>query len=338
MLSDRRQRILAALIEEYVNYALPVGSRTLTERYQLGVSSATIRNELSALEDEGYISQPHTSAGRVPTDTGYRAFVDDLIENGLVPQPEYAPLVQQLRANATQLDALMEQTTALLAHMTDCLSIVMAPAVFTVYVQQITLISLTDTRLLMVVVTQDGQVLNRQLEVNGLVTPETLAAVQAALNQAMQGRGLGHLEANEEALCAGLDHPLACALFKEACEALRQHARRSGIPHGHRLGLTALMAQPEFSQSQTLVPLMNVLEDDTVLLHLLDNAQVGEEIPRVFIGRENPAEGLQGVSVVANHYGRGDAAGIVAVIGPTRMDYSKVLNAVRMACAALRED
>ena len=129
MLSDRRQRVLAALIEEYVARAMPVGSRTLTERYRFGVSPATIRNELSALEEEGYISQPHTSAGRIPTDFGYRTFVDGIIESGAISEDsEDAEALGNLRQSAKELDDLLQKTSAALARFTDCLSIVAGPA------------------------------------------------------------------------------------------------------------------------------------------------------------------------------------------------------------------
>ena len=138
MLSDRRQRVLAALIEEYVARALPVGSRTLAERYKLGVSPATVRNELSILEDEGYIAQPHTSAGRIPTDFGYRTFVDDLLANDSLPDEErYRAVAEDLRKSASELDSLLEQTSSALARLTDCLSIVLAPTVLETRVKQI---------------------------------------------------------------------------------------------------------------------------------------------------------------------------------------------------------
>lgn len=239
MLSDRRQRVLAALIEEYVARAIPVGSRTLTERYELGVSPATIRNELSMLEDEGYISQPHTSAGRVPTDFGYRTFVDRIIESGAIAEDEATnQAIEQLRQSARELDDLMERTSAQLAQLTECLSIV-AP---------------------------------------------------------------------------------------------------NANPHPRRMGISALMRQPEFAYSQSLIPVMQVLEDETVLLQILDATAQTDGSPRVKIGAENEAEQLSGVSVVASRFGKGEGEGIVAVIGPTRMDYSKVLQAVRMASRTLTDD
>lgn len=236
MLSDRRQRVLAALIEEYVARALPVGSRTLTEHYRLGVSPATIRNELSALEGEGYISQPHTSAGRIPTDFGYRTFVDELVESGQIDDsPETEEALKQLRDQAQELDELIEQTSRALSRFTDCLSVVTPP---------------------------------------------------------------------------NLSHP-------------------------RKLGIMSLMKQPEFAYTEALLPVMQVLEDDTVLLHVLDSAAPEGEGAQVRIGRENETDKLAGVSVVACRYGVGADGGIVAVIGPTRMDYTKAISAVRIASRTL---
>ena len=239
MLSDRRQRVLAALIEEYVARALPVGSRTLTERYRFGVSPATIRNELSALEEEGYISQPHTSAGRIPTDFGYRTFVDDLIETGAISNDEQASeAIGKLRETARELDDLLDRTSKALSQFTDCLSVVTPP----------------------------------------------------------------------------------------------------GYAHPNRTGIMSLMKQPEFTYTETLLPVMQVLEDDTVLLHVLDATVPEQGEPQVRIGKENGTEQLAGVSVVACRYGIGAHGGIVAVIGPTRMDYTKALAAVRIASRTLGDD
>ena len=172
MLSERRRMILAALIEEYIAHATPVGSRTLTERYRLGVSPATVRNDLSALEDAGYITQPHTSAGRIPTDAGYRAFVDALLASDLVnEEPPHQDIVNQLRANATELDSLMEQTSAALSRLTDCLSVVVAPTIVTAHLRQLSLISMTNHRALIVIVVEDGQVIDRQISFAEEVSP-----------------------------------------------------------------------------------------------------------------------------------------------------------------------
>lgn len=336
MLSDRRQRVLAALIEEYVARALPVGSRTLTERYQLGVSPATVRNELSVLEDGGFITQPHTSAGRIPTDSGYRAFVDNLLTTDLAGEDErYRPVVDELRRSASELDVLLEQTSSALTKLTDCLSIVLAPSVLNLHIKQLSLISLAPKRALVVLVTEDGQVFNRQMEFSEEVAPDDLAHVQRFLSDVFTGKSLHEIE---DGLGQGMVEAFRDPLVRMALEEVLSCLQESELSRAHRLGVSSLLTKPEFSQAQALLPVMQVLEDDTVLLHVLDDAvRQGGGVPCVRIGSENDTAELSGVSVVASRYGRGEAAGVVAVVGPTRMDYSKVIRAVRIASAALED-
>lgn len=247
MLSDRRQRILCALIEEYVSHAIPVGSRTLTEQYDLGVSSATVRNDLSALEQAGYIAQPHTSAGRVPTDAGYREFVDELLTSDKYKEAAMRQsMAEQMRDSADALDDLMRRTSEELTRLTDCLSII----------------------------------------------------------------GFMDDMANGEAV----------RLAKK-----------------ERLGLSSLMRKPEFQESSSLLPLMEILEDDTVFFKVFDEASSSGDGFAIKIGHENCDSGLVCVSVVAGVYGYGGHQGVVAVIGPKRMDYGNVIGAVRAAQSILNQ-
>ncbi|WP_165171564.1 heat-inducible transcriptional repressor HrcA [Adlercreutzia sp. ZJ242] len=349
MLSDRRQRVLSALIEEYVERAMPVGSRTLTERYQLGVSPATVRNDLSALEDAGYITQPHTSAGRIPTDAGYRAFVDELLSHGLAAEEHpHRDIVDELRASASELDALMEQTSAALARLTDCLSIVMAPS-FSAHIRQLSLISLSNYRALIVIVAEDGRVANRSVAFAEEVTPDELAGVQNLLGRLFAGKSVRELREGFDApTYEALRDPLVQLILDEVIACLQEN----NIGRAHRLGMSSLLRKPEFSSSSALLPLVQVLEDDSVLLHVFDEAsapaepaQAPDDAPgaegehvMVRIGRENAAVELSGVSVIASTYGRGEGEGIVAVIGPTRMDYTRVIRAVRAAQHVLRDE
>ncbi len=249
MLTDRRQRILRALIEEYISHAVPVGSRTLTEQYDLGVSSATVRNDLSALEEAGYITQPHTSAGRIPTDAGYREFVDELLASDSMGDTALKQkMADQMRQSADALDELMRKTSEELARLTDCLSLV------------------------------------------------------------------------------------GCMPSKED-----DHAAR--LARKERLGLSSLMRKPEFQESSSLLPLMEILEDDTVYFKVFDEASSRSDGFAIRIGCENEDSNLVCVSVVAGVYDYGDAQGVVAVIGPRRMDYGNVISAVRAAQSILnRED
>lgn len=334
MLSDRRQRVLSALIEEYVARALPVGSRTLVERYHLGVSPATVRNELSILEDAGYIVQPHTSAGRIPTDEGYRAFVDDLIASGVTQSSGSTDeLVNELRTHATELDDLLDQTSAALTRLTDCLSIVLAPSLLALQIKQISLVSLNDYQVLIVIITEDGQVLNRHVDFAEAIDCGDLAQVQNVMNTCFAGKSLTQIKQDADTeLIEALQEPLARVMLEEVLACL--HESKGG--RAHHLGVSSLLRKPEFSHSQALLPIMQVLEDDTVLFQIFDEG-LSDQDTVVRIGKENNTENLAGVSVVAGQYGWGDAAGVVAVIGPTRMDYSKVIKAVHAARQALKD-
>lgn len=334
MLSDRRQKVLQALIEEYVANAQPVGSRTLVDRYRLGVSPATVRNELSVLEDEGYLTSPHTSAGRIPTDAGYRAFVDDLL------QREYGdealdPAFDEVRDEATRVDELMEKTSAALARLTDCLSVVAAPSLLGSSVKQVSLVSFSDYRMLMVVVTEDGQVLNRTVEFADPVPSDDLARVQNSLNALLSGHSVNEIRKDEAVrrTYEVLSSPLARVVVDELIACLEE----ADALRAHRLGLSSLLSKPEFKRTEAALPVLQVLEDDTVLMHLFDEMAESDEPLGVRIGSENCTSQLSGVSVVAAQYGPADARGVVAVIGPTRMDYSKVIRAVRAARSALRD-
>ncbi len=341
MLSDRRQRVLAALIEEYVSQAMPVGSRTLVEKHHLGVSPATVRNELSVLETEGYITQPHTSAGRIPTDVGYRSFVDDLLARELSDdEADEARLeaARRMRESATELDELLEQTTAVLARITDCLSIVVAPTNVKMRIKQVSFVQLDVRRVLIVVVTDDGQVMNRSVEFAEEVRADELSRVQQAIMAIAADCEVHDFHAQTlGAKAEALQTPLAHALVEELSACLKQ----ADAQHAHRLGLSTLMRQPEFSRSQSLIPVLQMFEDDTVLLQMLSQSGTVPEAGDgtfVRIGSENNNENLSGVSVVASRYGWGSSEGIVAVIGPTRMDYAQVIRAVRAARGALQDE
>lgn len=332
MLSDRRQLVLRALIEEYVNNALPVGSRTLFEHYDLGCSSATIRSELSRLEDEGFLRQPHTSAGRIPTDQGYRVFVDDLLSHLKVSASDQLEQVRKLKEAAQELDDLFEQTSLALTKLTDCLALVLPPRMLAAHVKVVNLVPMSPSRLVMVVVTTDGSVLNRTITLPMDVAADAVARLQERLNDFISQGAVDVSSAN----AGGNPHvspdsePLLAFMLKELSACLSHQPRT----RPYQIGMANLMTQPEFSASASLLPVLSKLEDDTILLQVYEDA-VRHEGPLVRIGHENGSEALNGVSVVASHFGSGDQMGVVAILGPTRMNYSQVLSAVQAAKKAL---
>lgn len=331
MLSDRRQIVLRALIEEYIARALPVGSRTLVERYNLGISSATVRNELSLLEEMGYLAQPHTSAGRVPTDFGYRAFVDELLSEGNSDDGEDA-LARELRESASDLDDLMDRTSQALARFTDCMTLLVPPRILSVNIRLVNLVLLTPQRLLTVIVTEDGQVFDRQMDLPRDFTQDEIGKTQEALNSVLVGTSLSSTSGELPLGASGLHDDLFGMVMAEILACLKdQNAIKA-----HPLGISHLLGKPEFSDSSCLMPVLEELEGDTMLLRVFNDAAASDE-PVVRIGHENDSEALSSVSLIANRFGEAEHSGLILIVGPTRMDYSQVLKAVRAARNVLKD-
>ena len=331
MLSDRRQIVLRALIEEYIARALPVGSRTLVERYNLGISSATVRNELSLLEEMGYLAQPHTSAGRIPTDFGYRAFVDELLSESDPDNGEDA-LARELRESASDLDDLMDRTSQALARFTDCMTLLVPPRILSVDIRLVNLVLLTPQRLLTVIVTEDGQVFDRQMDLPRDYSQDEIGKTQEALNNILVGTSLSSTSGELPLGASGVHDDLFRMVMAEILACLKdQNAIKA-----HPLGISHLLGKPEFSDSSCLMPVLEELEGDTMLLRMFIDAAASEE-PVVRIGHENDSEALSSVSLIANRFGEAEHSGLILIVGPTRMDYSQVLKAVRAARNVLKD-
>lgn len=338
MLSDRRQQILAALIDEYVDSAAPVGSQTLVERHGFNVSPATIRSELSALEAGGYVVSPHVSAGRVPTDYGYRSFVDVLLT---LPVNEAAHLpFLHLEARATELDDLVGQVSLALSHFTNCLAIVIAPSVARASLRRISLVALGPRECLIVLVTREGAVINRHITVD--VSSESLddlafkeARLNALLVDDLGAEASFYARRQFEDVAAVLgDDPFSYRLITEIAACLAD--ADSDADRAHHQGMDALLSQPEFRDATTAIPLARMIEGGMGLGNLLAGVTDSEGTV-VRIGHENGDAAPLDVSVVAEGYRTGAANGLVAVVGPTRMDYGRAIAAVRVAADTMEE-
>lgn len=331
MLNERRGRVLRALVEEYIASAQPVGSKTLVERYELGCSPATVRNELAILEETGYVVQPHVSAGRLPTDTGYRDFVDRLLSSSgdveLVPAPI---------PRASEVDELMRETSALLTRLTDSLAIVLAPKVTLARVKRVDLVAMGSRRVLFVLITDSGQVLNRHIELSEDVSSDTVAETERALNAMLVGKVASDIRKmdmessrSEETTVAVL---LSSRVVGEIVDALEE-ADRNRLYH---VGVHALLAHPEFHDSERALPLLECVEDGLSMLEALSDALRNRRLT-VRIGGENGRAELGGVSIIATNYGCGTSDGVIGVVGPTRMDYQRAIAAVRAVADGLSE-
>lgn len=337
MLNDRRRQVLKAVVEEYVSSATPVGSRTLVERHGLTCSPATVRAELSALEEYGHLIQPHTSAGRIPTDLGYRSVVDSYLAS-FESEPGESPRDTTLDS-ANEVTELLGAASASLARHTNSLGIAIGPSIETSRVMRVDLLALGERRVLFVLITDSGQVLNRQIDLVQPTTPEEVAAVERTLNASLrnkQPRDIARLraaliEVPASASGEGGYTPAAiqamAVIIDEVIDALRE---ADGSRLRHR-GFASLLAQPEFHDSGRLGALVQMLDDQLDMVQVIVNddlTSAGNPIT-VRIGHENQHAGLGEVSIIISPYRSGSSQGVVGVIGPTRMDYRRAMGAVR---------
>lgn len=336
MLSDRRRTVLAALVQEYVRSAQPVASRQLVDRYDLRVSPATVRSELSVLEEGGLVYQPHVSAGRVPTDSGYRAFVDGMLQAG--DSPGLTP--DEVEAVHGRYDALehevaeaMRETSALLSRLTSYVAVAIAPCQRRARVRRVNLVWIGEARAVVVVVTDTGRVADRMVELVEPVTSEQLSGAERVLDAALAGAeadevrlGRGPLEAS-----APVPARVMVQLLDEVLERLAE-ADSDRVVSG---GVSTLLAQPEFADPRLVGPLLQLLEDGLATLQVLTGTMSAGDV-FVRIGAENPI-GLDRLSVVSAAYDAGGTEGVVGVIGPTRMDYPRAVSAVRAVADGLTE-
>ncbi len=326
MLEDRRLAVLRAIVEDYVSTREPVGSRALVERHSLGVSSATIRNDMAVLEEEGYITQPHTSAGRVPTDLGYRAFVDRLSDVKPLSAAERRAISNFL-AGAVDLDDVMVRSVRLLAQITRQVALVQYPSLIRASVRHVELIALGPKRLLMVLIADSGRVEQRVVETADEVSADFLAALRSRLLAICAGANCSDLAARVASLpdeFASNERPVVAAVVASLIETAAERQEQRVV-----LGGTANLARYGESFSTSLEPVLEALEEQVVLLRLLGEVASVPEIT-VRIGHENPVEDLHATSVVAAGYGRADtvSAGL-GVVGPTHMDYPVSMAAVQ---------
>ncbi len=324
-MDDRKLEVLRAIVTDYVSSQEPVGSKALVDRHNLGVSPATVRNDMAALEEEGYITQPHTSAGRIPTDKGYRLFVDRL---GSVKPLSLAEqrAIQSFLSGAIDLDDVLRRTVRLLAQVTQQVAIVQYPTLSHSTVRHVEVVSLSTTRALLILITSTGRIEQRALELPDH-DDEVLAELRAHLNAAAVGNSSSQAAIRLSRLSSDLPpslQNLGQAAIAMLIEMLSSEASSrmlvGGMPNLTRYGA-------EFAT--TVKPVLEALEEQVVLLKLLGEATAGDVVT-VRIGQENPYRELQSSSVVASGYGSNDDTfATLGVVGPTRMDYPSTIASVR---------
>jgi heat-inducible transcriptional repressor len=322
---ERRFAVLRAIVADYVSTHEPVGSKMIVERHNLGVSSATVRNDMAVLEDEGLIAQPHTSAGRVPTDKGYRLFVDRLAQVKPLSAAERRA-VQAFLDGAVDLDDVLRRSVRLLAQLTRQVAVVQYPTLTRSTVRHCEIVQLTPARLMVVVITDSGRVDQRVVDLGDVISDDEVAQLRTLVNGALAGRRLRDASAAVAELSNNVSSDLRDAMIAVSTvliETLVEHPEERLL-----LGGTANLTRSAADFPHSLRQVLEALEEQVVVLKLLASAQERSTVT-VRIGEENEAEEMRDTSVVSIGYGGpGTVLGGMGVVGPTRMDYPGSIAAV----------
>jgi heat-inducible transcriptional repressor len=329
-LDERKQKILGAVVRDYVETVKPLGSEDLAQRHPWGIKSATIRNELAELSELGLLRQPHTSAGRIPSDLGYRFYVDHLM--AFAPDADAALPILDEEDQALEMERLLRRTCALLTRTTSYTSVATPPRPADTQVSQIFVTPAGEDRLLLVLILSTGQVENRLLcpapPEAAAATPAEMNAVANALSAALAGQPLDALPAAPFAAPAEFSPPLRL-LYAVLIAAAQQMARHASDDDSIYLeGASEILRQPEFKDVAKIECVLETLQRGTLLFQTLSRALLGADVT-VVIGTENHVPAMTECSVVsASYYVGTRKRGTLAVVGPTRMDYDRAVPAV----------
>jgi heat-inducible transcriptional repressor len=327
-LDERKARVLRAVVHDFIHTAEPVGSRSLADRYALGVSPATIRHELAALEEQGYLSHPHTSAGRVPTDRGYRHYVDSLLDVGKLARAQEEAIARYFEGVA-DLEETLVRTSTLLAGLTRYTAMVAPPSLDRSRLRHVELVQLSPLVVLLVLIVESGRVEKRMIELGGEVSAKDLEELRRQLNEALDGERVDHAEQKLRALREQIS-PQRLAAYDDVAAAIVQFVGDQTADRVVVGGQGNLAGPDAFTALDTVRAVYQVLEQQVMLVRLLQVAVASNpQNLAVTIGSENAIEQMQACSLVIAGYQAGDASGTIGVVGPTRMDYLRTMAAVR---------
>jgi heat-inducible transcriptional repressor len=324
---DRRFAVLRAIVADYVATQEPVGSKALVDRHNLGVSSATVRNDMAVLEDEGFIAQPHTSAGRIPTDKGYRQFVDGIASVKPLSAAERRA-IHSFLATGVDLDDVLRKGVRLLAQLTRQVAVVQYPTLSVSSVRHLEVVALTPARLLLVLITDSGRVDQRIVELGDVLAEPALRRLRRLLGGALEGKRLTDASIAVSELAEEAPQDLRDPVLRTATvliETLVEHQEERLVLGG----TTNLTSSSDFTAFPgAMRSVLEALEEQVVVLKLLAAAQDPGAVT-VRIGHENEAEQMRATSTVSIGYGAtGTVLGGMGIVGPTRMDYPSTIASV----------
>ncbi|MCR5665357.1 MAG: heat-inducible transcriptional repressor HrcA [Eubacterium sp.] len=324
-LDERKVKILNAIIQNYLETGEPVGSRTISKIEDMNISSATIRNEMSDLEDMGYILQPHTSAGRIPSDKGYRFYVDQLMQQ---KEQEISDMQSYMIEHTEKMETVLKQVAKLLATNTNYTTMITAPKSKHATIKFIQLSSINDEQLLAVIVLGGNVVRNKIIDVEEMPDQEMILKLNILLNSALNGLSSEQitLETIAKLKTSAGDHSVLISQIMDAVGEVISEGKELEI---YTSGATNIFKYPELSTSESASDLINVLEEKNQLVDFVNEIEEsgGDETGiQVYIGNESPMANMKDCSIVTATYNLGDdMKGMVGIIGPKRMDYKNVM-------------
>jgi len=332
-LTEREKQILFNLISYYIDSADPVGSRVIANRFRMGISSATIRNTLQDLEELGLVQQPHTSAGRIPTDLGYRVYVDYLVKPEMLTPAEKESIRRTILSEGRGINEILGQTSKVLGEITNQLGVSIAPRFESGILKRIDLIPVSDERIMVVVIVESGLARSVIIDIEAAIAERALKEVEQVLNERLVGLTLGHIKKTiSERLTSVAGGGRLINLIIDSKDKIWTEERAGDV---HLAGVEKLISQPEFVNTSKVAELVKMIQDGSALSEFLKGD--GQEGIIITIGGENKLNEILNCSLVTSTYAVGNIKGSVGVIGPTRMPYSKLVSVVEYTARTITE-
>lgn len=327
VLTNRESMILKSLITTFVDSAAPVGSRYLSKIHNNQISAATIRNVMMDLEDKGLVSQPHTSAGRIPTDLGYRYYVDDLMMIESLSREERKEIDYGLNpVNNEDVEAILEKSCEVLSKISNQLGIILTPKFYQGKFKKLELISLSETKLLVIISISSGLVKTVMMEINSTIPRNKIEQTALVLNERLSGLSLRQIRETIRKRMKDVTYGDEELIFQLAESADKIFSIQND--HVHFRGTQNILSQPEFSDQERIGRILELIDNQKVLIHIINNTKIQDENISITIGNENKEKIVNKCSLITAEYKIGDVTGTLGIIGPTRMKYEKVTSLV----------
>jgi heat-inducible transcriptional repressor len=326
-MDDRKQKVLLAIVHDYIATAEPVGSRTVAKKYKLGVSPATIRNEMADLEELGYIEQPHTSAGRIPSERGYRYYVDFLMRKQDLSQDEITLIEQEYQDKVSDIGHVINKTGVLLSQLTHYTALVMPPRIGISMLKHVQIVSMRRNHAMVVAVMDNGTVQHQMIEIPDSITVLDMETISSVLNAKLQGLSMRSIK-------MGLIREIYSELarHRHVLDLVMTLLHDSLAPEVEDKiylgGVLNILNQPEFHNVEKIKTMLSIMEQEKLLCEILDDGEADEGVT-VRIGGEIENWGIKECSMITAPYTVGGRKiGKLGVLGPTRMEYAKVISVV----------